>query len=148
VHTRSWNYTCHCRQHGVSWWLHLTKTRSCSNRFDLLSHFSCLFSFQFLVQIHRQANTCISPWISRTNLLSSGHKKTRYYEYFLSSCISFRQETLAELSHIVWRMIWSSRPGFDSWQGKDFCLCLQRWDRLWGPPSLLSNGHRMLFPRG
>jgi hypothetical protein len=41
----------------------------------------------------------------------------------------------------------AARAGFDSRQCKDFFYSLQRPDRLWCPPSLLSNGHRRLFLR-
>jgi hypothetical protein len=39
---------------------------------------------------------------------------------------------------------WGSIPG----RGKIFFFTPQRPDRLWGPPSLLSNGYRGIFPRG
>jgi hypothetical protein len=39
----------------------------------------------------------------------------------------------------------AGRPGFDSRQEQKF---FSRPDRLPGPPSLLSDGYRVLFPRG
>jgi hypothetical protein len=43
--------------------------------------------------------------------------------------------------------------GLDGWgsipdKGKIFFCISQRLDRLWGPPSVLYNGNRGLFPRG
>jgi len=42
------------------------------------------------------------------------------------------------------------RPGFDPRQsrGRDFLSSPPRPDRLWAPPSLLSNGYQELFPWG
>jgi hypothetical protein len=38
--------------------------------------------------------------------------------------------------------------GFDSWRGLEFFSSSPRQDRLWVPPSLLSNGYQRLFPWG
>jgi hypothetical protein len=37
--------------------------------------------------------------------------------------------------------------GFDSRQGQEIFYSPQRRDRFWSQPSLVSNGHRGLFPR-
>jgi hypothetical protein len=36
--------------------------------------------------------------------------------------------------------LWAGRPGFDYWKWEKFFFSPQRPNRLWGPPSLLSNG--------
>jgi hypothetical protein len=40
------------------------------------------------------------------------------------------------------------QPGFDSRRGRDLLFSSPRSDHCWGPPSLLSNKYRQLFPLG
>lgn len=42
----------------------------------------------------------------------------------------------------------ADEPGFESLQGKTFFCSPKRPDRFWGPPSLLVNKYRCLFPGG
>jgi hypothetical protein len=44
--------------------------------------------------------------------------------------------------------LWAGRPRFDSRQGRDFCSSPPPPDRLWGPPSLLSNGYKGCYIGG
>jgi hypothetical protein len=43
---------------------------------------------------------------------------------------------------------WLDNQGSIPGKGKIFVSVSERPDRVWGPPSLLSNGYRGLFPRG
>jgi hypothetical protein len=42
--------------------------------------------------------------------------------------------------------LWAGRPGFESRQGQEIFSSPQSPDRLWGPPSFLSNVYRELSP--
>jgi hypothetical protein len=42
--------------------------------------------------------------------------------------------------------LWTGWPGFDPWQWQRIFLLVSASDRLWGPPSLLSNGYRGPIP--
>jgi hypothetical protein len=62
----------------------------------------------------------------------------------LCVCVRARQESSVGIATEYGPDGPRSIPG----NGKRFFFTLRRQDRLWGPPSLLSNGYRGLFPRG
>jgi hypothetical protein len=64
----------------------------------------------------------------------------------LSHDVVWHENLIFNISFLIGQLLGAGQSGFGG--GWEYSSFTPHPDRLWGPPSLLSNGYRKLFPRG